>query len=190
MIHRLDLRALVPVQIFLLALTLGACGSGSSTSDSGPASVPQGKEERPSVSPAARSRSVEGVEKVAPTGVKPRIAASLGSPPPRLVIRKLKEGSGGRVRRGERLGARFIGINYKTKQVQDFWGDVRGESPVAPYRFALGEGQVRKGWEIALPGQRLGTRLELLLPSRFAYGEGPMRYVVELLEREKPEREG
>ena len=94
------------------------------------------------------------------------------------------------MRRGERLGARFIDVNYKTKRVQDFWGD--GQSESAPYAFMLGQGEVRKGWEIALPGRRLGTRLELLLPSRLAYGEGPMRYVVELTEREKPtpDREG
>jgi FKBP-type peptidyl-prolyl cis-trans isomerase len=123
------------------------------------------------------------LEKIAPTGAKPSIAASPGSPPTRLVVRELKKGTGGRVGRGERLGARFIAFNYKTKQVQDFWEG--GLSGVAPYSFALGQGEVRKGWEIAIPGQRLGTRLELLLPSRLAYGDGPMRYVVELLEREK-----
>jgi peptidylprolyl isomerase len=120
------------------------------------------------------------IERVTPTGAKPRIAASLGPPPKKLVVRKLKKGSGRRVRRGEQLGARFIDINYRTKRVQDFWEG--GQGGAAPYLFALGEGEVRKGWEIALPGQRLGTRLELLLPSRLAYGEGSMRYVVELIE--------
>ncbi len=143
-----------------------------------------------SVTHPKRSAHAELLETVAPTGAKPRIAVPPGPPPKKLVVRELKKGTGGRVRRGERLGARFIDVNYKTKRVQDFWGD--GQSESAPYAFMLGQGEVRKGWEIALPGRRLGTRLELLLPSRLAYGEGPMRYVVELTEREKPtpDREG
>ncbi len=140
-----------------------------------------------------RSASAEptgSVERVSPTGVKPSIAVPPGPAPAKLVVRKLKEGSGGRIRRGERIGVRFVDVNYETEHVQDFWGDDRDAD--APYGFVLGEGDVRKGWEIALPGQRLGTRLELLLPSRLAYGDGAMRYVVELIEREKasPGREG
>jgi FKBP-type peptidyl-prolyl cis-trans isomerase len=136
-----------------------------------------------SVTRAKKSASAKAPEIVVPTGAKPRITADLGQPPTRLVVRVLKRGSGGRVRRGEQLGARFIDFNYKTGRVQDFWGD--GQTDPAPYGFVLGEGEVRKGWEIALPGQRLGTRLELLLPSRLAYQNGAMRYVVELIEREK-----
>lgn len=139
-----------------------------------------------SVTPAKRSASIEpsgSVERVSPSGAKPSIAVPPGPAPTELVVRKLKEGSGGRIRRGERIGARFVDINYETRHVQDFWGDEREAD--APYGFVLGEGDVRKGWEIALPGQRLGTRLELLLPSRLAYGDGAMRYVVELIEREK-----
>jgi peptidylprolyl isomerase len=128
------------------------------------------------------------IEKVPATGAKPQIAVGTGSPPRRFVARTLKRGSGSRVRRGDRLGARFMSFKYRTKEVQDFWGS----GQAVPYHFVLGEGRLRKGWEITLPGQRLGTRLELLLPSNFAYGDGAMRYIVEILEREKrtPDREG
>lgn len=171
-----------PAKISTLLVAAGTCAALlASCGDSGSS---------PPVVRAKQSTSVSSGERVAPTGAKPQIAADLGQPPTRLVVRVLKKGVGGRVRRREELGARFIGVNYKTKRVQDFWGD--GTSGTAPYLFALGEGRVRKGWEIALPGQRLGTRLELLLPSRLAYGDGPMRYVVELIERENstPDREG
>lgn len=126
------------------------------------------------------------VDRVAPTGAKPAIARGLGQPPKKLVVRVLKQGSGPRVYRGYRIGARFIDINYKTRTVQDFWGGRQTSIP-APYVFVLGQGEVRPGWEMVIPGKRLGTRLELLLPSRLAYGKGPMRYVVELIEREKSE---
>jgi peptidylprolyl isomerase len=184
MMRRLDLRALVPVHLVLIVLVLGACGSATPASDSS-STVSQAKERTPGAAPERRSAKAADVEKVAATGGKPHIAALPGPLPKKLVVRKLKQGSGSRVRRGDRLGARFIAFNYKTKRVQDFWEGGQGGS--APYLFALGQGRVRKGWEIVLPGQRLGTRLELLLPSRLAYGDGPMRYVVELLEREKPQ---
>lgn len=133
---------------------------------------------------SASAGPVGSVDRVRPTGAKPRIRADLGKPPAKLVVRELKKGTGSQVRRGDQIGARFIDFNYTTKRVQDFWGHEPGVP--APYRFALGEGEVRPGWETVLPGKRLGARLELLLPSRLAYGDGPMRYVVELIEREKP----
>jgi FKBP-type peptidyl-prolyl cis-trans isomerase 2 len=140
-----------------------------------------------SVSHPKPSPQAGRIEIVTPTGAKPSIVAP-GPPPRDFVVRTLKHGSGGRVRRGDRIGARFMDFNYRSKRVQDFWGD-RETEPV-PYHFILGQGRVRKGWEIAIPGQRLGTRLELLLPSRLAYGDGPRRYVVELIERETPTADG
>jgi peptidylprolyl isomerase len=135
-----------------------------------------------SVKPPKRSTNAARVEKVPATGTKPKMTVPPGPPPKELVVRELKAGTGGRVRVGERIGVRFMDVNYKTKNVQDFW---TGEQPgSAPYSFILGQGRVREGWEIAIPGTKLGTRLELLLPSRLAYGDGPMRYVIEFLERE------
>jgi|GEM_PF-430454 len=141
--------------------------------------------------PSTPEQPFEPAEKVQPTGGKPAIQAGLGRPPGKLVVHVLKEGSGSRVRRGERLGVRFMDVNYRTGQVQDFWTDPN-QGEFAPYHFVLGQGRVRKGWEIALPGMRLGTRVELLLPSSLAYGDGARRYVVELIEREEttPGREG
>ncbi len=137
-----------------------------------------------SVKPPKRSTSSARLEKVPPSGAKPKMTVPPGPPPKKLVERELKKGSGGRVRVGERIGVRFMDVRYNTGQVQDFWS---GKEPGrAPYSFILGQGRVREGWEIAIPGTRLGTRLELLLPSRLAYGDGAMRYVVELLERENP----
>jgi FKBP-type peptidyl-prolyl cis-trans isomerase len=124
--------------------------------------------------PNASLRKVKG------TGATPKIKIPPGPPPKELVVRELKKGSGRGAVRGERLGVRSLGVNYKTHRVQSLW------SSNPPYSFVLGAGTVRKGWEIGLKGMKLGARRELLLPSRLAYGDGPMVYVVELLEMEKP----
>lgn len=124
--------------------------------------------------PNASLRKVKG------TGATPKLEIPPGPPPKELVVRELKKGSGRGAVRGERLGVRSLGVNYKTHRVQNLWIN----NP--PYSFVLGGGAVRKGWEIGLKGMKLGARRELLLPSRLAYGDGPMVYVVELLEMEKP----
>lgn len=111
-------------------------------------------------------------------GPKPRIRAP-DRPIRRLVVRELAPGRGRGAVRGERLGVRFVGINVETGERWEFW------KANPPYSFTLGGGVVRKGWEIGLPGMKLGARRELLLPSKLAYGKGPMVYVVELLEMER-----
>jgi peptidylprolyl isomerase len=111
------------------------------------------------------------------TGPKPTLHYP-PKPPKHVVVRILKEGPGPRVRPGDELAARYVGGNPNTGFVQDFW------SEEDPYRFQLGKNRLGKAWEIGLKGMRLGGRRELVVPSRLAYGEGMMVYVIELLELE------
>lgn len=101
-------------------------------------------------------------------------------------MRVLKEGSGRAVTPGEQLVARYVGGNPKTKLVQDFWNER------SPYRFRLGSNALGKAWVIGMKGMKLGGRRELVVPSRLAYGNGTMVYVIELLgmEKQKPESGG
>ena len=126
-------------------------------------------------------KRVEGarVKRVDGTGAKPQIQIPPGRPPKKLVVRELKAGSGKGAVWGERLAVRYVGVKYKTKEVEDRWN----EKP--PYSFVFGEGDVREGWEIGLKGMKLGARRELILPSRLAYGTGALIYVIELIEMEK-----
>jgi FKBP-type peptidyl-prolyl cis-trans isomerase len=119
------------------------------------------------------------------TGPKPKLRYP-SKPPRHVVVRILKEGSGRAVTPGEQLVARYVGGNPKTKLVQDFWSEEN------PYRFGLGQNALGKAWVIGMRGMKLGGRREITVPSRLAYGDGMMVYVIELLamEKRKPNRAG
>lgn len=153
----------------------------------GSAATPEGEPEiyvveALSIEPARRtaaSRAYAPTLSVEGTGPKP----TLHYPPraPRHVtVKILREGTGPRIRPGEALAARYVGGNPRTEFVQDFW------SEEDPYRFQLGANRLGRAWEIGLKGMRLGGRRELIVPSRLAYGEGMMVYVIEVLEMEGP----
>lgn len=59
-------------------------------------------------------------------------------------------------RPGDSLEVQYVGIGYKTgKQFEVHW------QPNL-WRFTLGAGEVRRGWEIGLKGMRVGERLKLI----------------------------
>lgn len=128
------------------------------------------------------SRSSYGADvlSVPGTGPKPEIHVPPGPPPRKLVVKATREGGEGPAAQwGDRLGVRFVGVVYKTKKVfEDRWNQPQ------PFTFRFGDGEVRDGWETGLKGMRLGERRELTLPSRLAYGNGALMYVVELVEIE------
>jgi len=151
-------RVLAALGLVSIALSLAACGSASSTSDATTAAPPE-KESHPA---------------------EPRPVLHYPPRPPRhVVVRVLEEGSGPRLRPGDQVVARYVGSNPKTKLYQDFWDRSN------PYRFEQGGNALGKAWEIGLNGMRVGGRRELVVPSRLAYGDGMMVYVIEPLAVEK-----
>jgi peptidylprolyl isomerase len=108
--------------------------------------------------------------------VKPKIDVPDGPPPRRLVINDLEEGTGAVAKEGDELFVHEVGFIYDTaEELESAWGDSR-------FGFELGEGQVIDGWEQGLVGMRVGGRRQLVIPSRLAYGKGPVIYVFDLLE--------
>jgi peptidylprolyl isomerase len=155
------------IGLFSLTMWLAACGG-----DSQPEATAE-KQKR-STTP---NKDVGAGEAA---GTVPAVHIPPGPPPKNLIVRELKKGSGKEAVAGDELSVRYVAVDYKTKKVfQDLW------NAEPPYGFVLGQGEVRKGWEIGLKGIKVGGRRELLLPSRLAYGEGALAYVVELIGIEK-----
>ncbi|GLZ16354.1 hypothetical protein Acsp04_65890 [Actinomadura sp. NBRC 104425] len=97
----------------------------------------------------------------APQVTVPRVAA-----PKKLQVRTLIQGQGPVVAKGRLLALQYVGVFWRNGQVFDSsWRSRR------PYAVTIGTGQVMKGWDQALVGQRVGSRLLLVVPPSLGYGK-------------------
>lgn len=124
---------------------------------SGVADAPEGKAQKaPSWAP-----SLQGNED-APTGLD-----FAGTPPPTDSLRTavLVQGDGPVVEKGQTLAVDYLGQVYDGKKPFD-------ESFSAqPASFPIGVDQVVKGWDQALVGQTVGSRVMLAIPPELGYGK-------------------
>ncbi|GAA2592433.1 FKBP-type peptidyl-prolyl cis-trans isomerase [Streptomyces axinellae] len=127
----------------LLIVSAAACGSDDGGSDS--------KGGVPSVSGAL--------------GQKPKIERGEGDPPKKLDVKVLKEGKGQKVEKGDALNAHYVGQLWNGKEFDSSWKRKQ------PATFQIGSGKVIKGWDEALVGKKLGSRVEIVAPPNKAYGK-------------------
>ncbi len=108
---------------------------------------------------------------------QPRIEPSNQPPPKRLLVRDLKVGSGPVARPGDRAAVFYIGVDYKTgKRLFQTW------PPTAqPFVVRLRPAGDAAAWEEGVMGMRVGGRREILVPSRLAFGDGALDYVLDLV---------
>ncbi|GAA2102240.1 FKBP-type peptidyl-prolyl cis-trans isomerase [Streptomyces albiaxialis] len=136
-------RTAAALAVPLLITSAAACGSEDSSSDS--------KGGTPAVS--------------GPLGKKPKIEKGEGDPPKKLGVKVLKEGKGQEVKKGDALNAHYLGQLWNGKEFDSSWK--RGQ----PATFQIGTGKVIKGWDEALVGKKLGSRVEIVAPPAKAYGK-------------------
>ncbi|WP_074466975.1 FKBP-type peptidyl-prolyl cis-trans isomerase [Streptomyces sp. WMMB 322] len=96
---------------------------------------------------------------------KPKVAKGKGKPPKDLKVKVLKEGKGQKVKKGDSLNADYLGQLWKGKEFDSSWK--RGQ----PATFQIGTGKVIKGWDEALVGKKIGSRVEMVVPPEKGYGK-------------------
>ena len=117
---------------------------------------------------------------------EPKVTPPTGPAPTKLVTRDLIIGTGPEATSGETVTVNYVGVVYSNgKEFDASWR--RKE----PFTFALGKGQVIKGWDQGIAGMKVGGRRELIIPSALAYGatgspptipaNAPLVFVVDLL---------
>lgn len=99
-------------------------------------------------------------------GKKPKIIfPDKYSPTDKLVVQPLLKGAGETLESGDQLIAQYVGVIAASgKEFDSSWK--RG----APAQFPVGTGGVIKGWDQGLVGQKIGSRVLLVIPPALGYG--------------------
>lgn len=101
-------------------------------------------------------------------GTAPTVTIPKSAPSSSLVSKVLIKGSGAAVAKGQEIVVQYTGVNYRTAKVFDSsW------SRSAPFAFQLdaSPSQVIPGWDKALTGQTIGSRVLLVIPPADGYGK-------------------
>lgn len=145
----MSLSRLLPLAVLLGLLTLLAgCASAddeaTATSDGG----------------------ASGVVVSTDTETAPQITVPETEPPTELLVETVVEGDGDEVMAGDLLLADYAGVLWDTgAEFDSSWS--RGE----PAAFGIGVGAVIPGWDSGLVGQRVGSRVLLVIPPEEGYGD-------------------
>jgi FKBP-type peptidyl-prolyl isomerase-like protein len=114
---------------------------------------------------------------------KPAVTAGTGDLTA-LKVTTLIQGKGPAVQLDQHITVNYVGVTYKDgKEFDSSW------SRSQPFDFTIGQGNVIKGWDQGLVGVKVGSRVQLDIPSDLAYGDnpqggapgGPLRFVVDVL---------
>jgi FKBP-type peptidyl-prolyl cis-trans isomerase len=101
-------------------------------------------------------------------GAAPRIKMPSSKPPTKLVSKTLVQGNGPVVTKGQTVVVQYVGAIWATGKVFDAsWN--RGQ----PFGFVIGAtpSKVIAGWDQGLIGQRVGSRVLLVIPPALGYGK-------------------
>ena len=138
------------VAVLALGALLAACGSQDTGSGDTKAGDDFGK---------------SGIKVTEEFGKKPTVTHREGEPDKSLVTEVLSQGDGPEVKKGELLTAHYLGQIWRDNKVFDNSFD-RG----APASFPIGVGGVIPGWDEALVGKKVGSRVLLSIPPEKGYG--------------------
>ena len=87
------------------------------------------------------------------------------TPPTKLVVQPLIQGAGAVVKAGQNIKVNYTGVLWKNGKKFDASGD-HGSS----FNTQIGAGKVIPGWDKGLVGQKVGSRILLVVPPAEGYG--------------------
>jgi FKBP-type peptidyl-prolyl cis-trans isomerase len=150
-----------------VALVAVSCGSSkaSTTATTKPAAATATSA---APAPSAAPEAMGELPKV--TGeatAKPVIAMPKSEAPKKLVASVLTAGTGADVKSGQQIKVQYVGQIWATGEQFDASWD-RGQ----PIEFGIGTGNVIQGWDEGLVGQKIGSRVLLVIPPDKGYGAG------------------
>ncbi len=148
-------------------LTLAACSSSST--DGSSSSKKPSSSASPSASASASATTAPTTTADFPTvvgayGVKPTITFPFANPSKSLQVKVLSEGTGPVIAKNQLLIADYLGQIWRGKVFDNSFDRKQ------PIGTPIGVGQVLPGWDTALVGKRVGSRVLLVIPPADGYG--------------------
>lgn len=143
------MRRLAGLLVVPLLLLTAACGNDDKDSDS-----TSSKNGLPAITAGAKF------------GEKPTLAKGEGDPPKDLKVEVVSAGKGEKLKKGDMAQVNYLGQMWDSTKPFDNSFD-RGE----PFPVTIGGGGVIEGWQKALDGQKVGSRLEVSIPPELGYGD-------------------
>lgn len=148
------MRRLAGLLVVPLLLLSAACGSDDKGSDSASASAS-----------APSKGGFPAITAGAKFGEKPTLAKGTGTPPKELETKVISEGDGAKLKNGDVTQVNYLGQQWDSTEPFDNSFDRK-----QPFDLTLGAGMVIQGWEKGLIGQKVGSRVELVIPPDLGYG--------------------
>jgi FKBP-type peptidyl-prolyl cis-trans isomerase len=99
-------------------------------------------------------------------GEKPTLAKGEGDPPKELKTQVISEGDGAQLKNGDAAQVNYLGQTWDSTKPFDNSFDRK-----QPFGLILGDGMVIPGWEQGLVGQKVGSRVQLVIPPDLGYGK-------------------
>lgn len=95
---------------------------------------------------------------------KPEVEFPDGPAPTELVIEDVVVGEGAEAQAGGTVNVHYLGVDYESgDEFDSSWS--RGQSVEFPLAMLV------KGWQLGIPGMKVGGRRKLTVPPALAYGE-------------------
>ncbi|MFD0026331.1 FKBP-type peptidyl-prolyl cis-trans isomerase [Streptomyces sp. NPDC058382] len=149
------MRRLAGLLVVPLLLLSAACGSDDKGSDSASASAS-----------APSKGGLPAITSGAKFGEKPTLAKGSGTPPKELKTNVVSEGDGAKLKNGDAIQVNYLGQAWDSTKPFDNSFDRK-----QPFDLTLGAGMVIQGWDKGLVGQKVGSRVELVIPPDLGYGD-------------------
>ncbi|MGW1226668.1 FKBP-type peptidyl-prolyl cis-trans isomerase [Streptomyces sp. NPDC001478] len=148
------MRRLAGLLVVPLLLVSAACGSDDKGSDSASASAS-----------APSKGGFPPITAGAKFGEKPTLAKGTGTPPKELKTKVISEGDGATLKNGDAIQVNYLGQSWDSDKPFDNSFDRK-----QPFDLTLGAGMVIQGWDKGLVGQKVGSRVQLVIPPDLGYG--------------------
>lgn len=114
---------------------------------------------------SASSNGTPSVTAGAKFGEKPTVSKGEGQPPKDLKVETLTKGTGATLAKGQSVQVNYFGQTWTSDKPFDTSFGKK------PFTLTLGAGQVIKGWDQGLEGQKVGSRVKLTIPPNLGYGD-------------------